>query len=148
MIKTELPHLIGEAMKSKDTLKLKVLRLIKSEFMKFETAKIVVVLDEVAEINILKGMIKQRNQSILLYLEANRKDLADQEQLEIDIIETFLPKMLSKDELNDVISSLIKTNTITDMKGMGIVMGSLKKQFGSTFDAGLASKVFKELLSV
>lgn len=137
-----------EAMKSKNELRLKVLRLIKTEFMKFETAKNASELDEVSEINILKAMVKQRNQSVEEYTNANRMDLVENEKSEILVIETFLPQMVSEDELNGAIFAVINTNGITDMKGMGIVMNSLKSSYGANFDAGLANKIFRQIVGL
>lgn len=147
-MKTELLSLIKKAMLSKNQVELNVLRLIKTEFMKFETAKNAGELNDAAEINILKGMVKQRNQSIEEYTKAGRMDLVEKEKAEIEVIETFLPQMVSEDELKGVISSLINTNGITDMKGMGIVMNSLKSTYGSSFDAGLANRLFKQQIGM
>lgn len=147
-MKTELVSMIMEAMKSKDEIRLRVLRLIKTEFMKFETTKNASELNDSAEINILKAMIKQRNQSIEEYTKANRMDLVDSEKAEIEIIETFLPKMVSEDVLKNAINDIIHTNGITDMKGMGIVMNSLKSSYGSLFDAGLANRLFKQKIGI
>ena len=147
-MKTELMSLIKESMLAKNEVRTRTLRLIKTEFMKFETAKNATELNESAEINILKAMIKQRDQSVEQYTEANRFDLAEQEKLEIEIIESFLPKMLSEDELKGAIFAVVKLNNITDMKGMGIVMNSLKSSYGSLFDAGLANKLFKNILNI
>jgi hypothetical protein len=147
-MKTELMSLIKESMLSKNEVRTRTLRLIKTEFMKFETAKNATILDESAEIDILKGMIKQRNQSVEQYTEANRFDLAEQENLEIEIIESFLPKMVSEDELKGAIIAAINVNNITDMRGIGIVMKSLKESYSSNFDAGLANKLFKQILSL
>jgi len=147
-MKTELMSLIKESMLARNEVRTRTLRLIKTEFMKFETAKNATELNEAAEISILKGMIKQRNQSIEQYIEANRFDLAEQEKAEIEIIETFLPKMVSEDELKGAIIAAIKVNNITDMRGMGIVMKSLKESYNSNFDAGLANKLFKKELGI
>lgn len=147
-MKNEISSLIMGAMKSKNELYLRVLRSIKSEFMKFETAKDATELNESAETNILKAMIKQRNQSISMFLEAERMDLVENEKSEIGIIETFLPTMVSEDELYGAIFAIINTNGIKDMKGMGIVMGSLKSSYGSSFDAGLANKLFKKQIGL
>ena len=147
-MKTELISLIKESMLAKNEVRTRTLRLIKAEFMKFETAKNATELNESAETNILKAMIKQRNQSIEQYTEANRFDLVEQEKLEIEIIESFLPKMVSEDELKGAIIAAIKVNNITDMRGMGIVMKSLKESYNSNFDAGLANKLFKSILKL
>ena len=147
-MKAELNSLIKEAMISKNEIRLKVLRLIKSKFSEFETAKNAVELTDEAEVNILKGMVKQRAQSIEAYYNANRYDLVESEKAEILVIESFLPAMVSDSELKSYIESVLTSKGITDMKGMGIVMGSLKSKYGSSFDAGVANKLFRELLNL
>jgi len=147
-MKNEIMSLIKKAMLAKDVVKLRVLRLIKTAFTNFETAKNAVVLDEAAELNILKGMVKQRKQSIVEFTEAGRMDLVEQEQEEITILETFLPTMVSEDELKGAILALIQVNKITDMKGMGSVMSALKARYGASFDAGLVNKIFKTQLGL
>lgn len=83
--------------------------------------------------------------AILKKMNENAKTLNNLE--EISIIEQYLPKMLTEAELNDAIDSIISENNLTDMKGMGIVMGQLKAKYGSTYDGKLASTLVKNKLS-
>ena len=78
-------------------------------------------------ISLLQTMIKQRKSSIDMYLEGKREDLAKKEQNEIEIISKFLPKQLSKEEINDIIDMTIKSCEASSMKDMGKVINILKK---------------------
>ena len=79
-------------------------------------------------ISLLQTMIKQRKSSIDMYLEGKREDLAKKEQNEIEIISKFLPKQLSKEEINDIIDMTIKSCEACSMKDMGKVINILKKK--------------------
>ncbi|MBL0337920.1 MAG: GatB/YqeY domain-containing protein [Rhodospirillaceae bacterium] len=93
----------------------------------------------------LQKMIKQRRDSIALYQQGNRQDLADQEQEEINIISTYLPKQLSDQELQQVLQQLVKTLNVTNAKDFGKVMASLKTQYIGRVDMGKAGALLKQL---
>ena len=93
----------------------------------------------------LQKMIKQRRDSIALYQQGNRQDLAGQEQEEIDIISTYLPKQLSDEELQQVLQQLVKTLNVTSTKDFGKVMSSLKTQYLGRVDMGKAGALLKQL---
>ncbi len=93
----------------------------------------------------LQKMIKQRRDSIALYQQGNRQDLADQEQEEINIISTYLPKQLSDQELQQVLQQLVKTLNVTNAKDFGKVMASLKTQYPGRVDMGKAGTLLKQL---
>lgn len=145
-MKDELLGMIKKAMLSKNEIELRTLRLIKTKFTEYETAKDAKPLTPDVEIDILKKMVKERNDSIEKYTEAGRLDLVKQEQDECDIISTFIPKQITQDELKNAIIKIKELNNLTDMKGMGCVMSNLKTQYGSTFDAKSASDIYKSLI--
>lgn len=93
----------------------------------------------------LQKMIKQRRDSIALYQQGNRQDLADQEQEEINIISTYLPQQLSDQELQQVLRQLVKTLNATSTKDFGKVMSSLKTQYLGRVDMGKAGALLKQL---
>lgn len=93
----------------------------------------------------LQKMIKQRRDSIALYQQGNRQDLADQEQEEINIISTYLPQQLSDQELQQVLRQLVKTLNVTSTKDFGKVMSSLKTQYLGRVDMGKAGALLKQL---
>lgn len=145
-MKDELLSMIKKAMLSKNEVELRTLRLIKTKFTEFETSKDDKPLTPDAEIDILKKMVKERNDSIEKYTEAGRLDLVKQEQDECNFISTFIPKQITEEELKNSIIKIKELNNLTDMKGMGCVMTNLKTQYGSTFDAKSASDIYKSLI--
>ena len=98
-------------------------------------------------LSMMQTMIKQRNESIKMYLDGNRQDLADKEQSEIKVIEQFLPKQLSDEETDAVIKTIINAIGASTMKDMGKVMGELKNKYAGQIDFGKASSRIKSFLS-
>ena len=98
-------------------------------------------------ISLLQTMIKQRKSSIDMYLEGKREDLAKKEQNEIDIISKFLPKQLSKEEINNIIDMTIKSCEASSMKDMGKVINLLKKKYNGEMNFGDVSKIVKSKLT-
>lgn len=105
-MKNELNQYIKEAMLSKNEVELRVFRLIKNAFMEFEKAKNAGELTVDAEAKILIKMLKQREDSILQFTEAKRSDLVANEQDEIEVIKKFLPKEVTKEELESYVNWL------------------------------------------
>ena len=98
-------------------------------------------------ISLLQTMIKQRKSSIDMYLEGKREDLAKKEQNEIEIISKFLPKQLSKEEINNIIDMTIKSCKAFSMKDMGKVINLLKKKYNGEMNFGDVSKIVKSKLT-
>ena len=98
-------------------------------------------------ISLLQTMIKQRKSSLDMYLEGKREDLAKKEQNEIEIISKFLPKQLSKEEINDIIDMTIKSCEACSMKDMGKVINILKKKYNGEMNFGDVSKIVKSKLT-
>ena len=98
-------------------------------------------------ISLLQTMIKQRKSSIDMYLEGKREDLAKKEQNEIEIISKFLPKQLSKEEINNIIDMTIKSCEASSMKDMGKVINLLKKKHNGKMNFGDVSKIVKSKLT-
>ena len=99
-----------------------------------------------AELSMMQGMIKQRNDSIKMYLDGHRQDLADKEMSEIKVIEKFLPKQMSEAEIEAVLKTIIASTGASSMKDMGKVMGELKAKYAGQLDMGKASGMIKSLL--
>ena len=98
-------------------------------------------------ISLLQTMIKQRKSSIDMYLEGKREDLAKKEQNEIEIISKFLPKQLSKEEINNIIDMTIKSCEAFSMKDMGKVINLLKNKYNGKMNFGDVSKIVKSKLT-
>ena len=96
--------------------------------------------------SMMQSMIKQRNDSIKMYVDGKREDLAAKERKEISIIERFLPKQMSDAEIEAAIKGVIAETGAASMKDMGKVMGALKTKYAGQLDFGKASGMIKNLL--
>ena len=101
--------------------------------------------DEILQV--LAKMIKQRTESAKIYEEGGRLELAEKERSEIVVVEQFLPKQLTDDELRDAVQKAIAGTGAESIRDMGRVMGSLKGEFAGQMDFGKAGCVVKELLA-
>ncbi|MBL44060.1 MAG: aspartyl-tRNA amidotransferase [Sphingomonadaceae bacterium] len=138
------------AMKAKDKERTAALRLIgakiKDRDIELRTSDKKPEDDELVT-DVLLKMAKQRRESIEMYEDGGRTELADKEKAELAVIEEFLPKQMSEDETRAAIAA-IKTELSADgMKDMGRVMGELKSRHGATLDMSKASGLVKEALS-
>ena len=95
---------------------------------------------------LLKKMIKQRNESIEIYKKGNRNDLLDIEKKEIQIISEFLPKQLNEEETNKICKDTINKIGATSVRDMGKVMGMLKKNYADVLDFSKAGLILKNML--
>ena len=92
-------------------------------------------------------MIKQRRESLKMYAEAGRTELAEQEEAEISIIEEYLPKQMSEDEVAAAVSAVVKELGAASLKDMGRTMAALKERYAGKMDFGKASGVVKACLT-
>ena len=97
--------------------------------------------------SLLQNLIKQRRDSIDSFEKANRQDLIDQEEAEIQIINLFLPKQKNEIETEKIIHELIKNNNFNSLKDMGKLMSFLKSDYSGEIDMGMAGKIAKSQLS-
>ena len=134
------------AMRAKDKLRLGTIRLIQAEFKRIEVDERIDVSDERA-VAVLDKMLKQRRDSSQQYKDAGREELAAQEDLEIAIIQEFLPAQLSEDEINSMIDDAIASSDASGMQAMGAVMGQLKPQLQGKADMGAVSQMVKARLA-
>ena len=95
---------------------------------------------------LLKKMIKQRNESIEIYKKSNRNDLLDIEKKEVQIISKFLPKQFSEEETNKICKDTINKIGATSVRDMGKVMGMLKKNYADVLDFSKAGLILKNIL--
>ncbi|HIX27127.1 MAG TPA: GatB/YqeY domain-containing protein [Candidatus Barnesiella excrementigallinarum] len=139
---------IKSAMLAKDKVKLEALRGIKKEFLEAKTAKGAdgELSDEVA-MKILAKMVKQRKESAQIYTEQNRPDLAEPELAEAAVIETYLPKQMTEEELTEALKAIIAQVGATTPQEMGKVMGVATKQLAGRADGRAISAKVKELLA-
>ena len=98
-------------------------------------------------LSMMQTMVKQRNDSIKMYMDGNRPELAAKERKEIEIIERFLPKQMSDAEIEAAVRALISETGASSMKDMGKIMGALKSQYAGQLDMGKANGIIKSLLA-
>lgn len=136
---TALKDAQKDAMRAKDKGRLGTIRLALAAIKQLEIDTRT-TLNDADVIAILTKMVKQRNDSIAQFQKANRQDLVDQEQLELDVLRTFLPKPLSAAELQTLIAEAIAATDAANMRDMGKVMAWLKPQVQGRADMGQLSK--------
>lgn len=139
---------IKKAMLAKDRVALDALRGVKKEFLEAKTAKggDGELHDEQA-VRIIQKMIKQRKESAEMYNAANRPELAENEMAQVAVIEKYLPKQMSEEELVAVLKEIIKSVGAEGPKDMGKVMGVATKQLAGKAEGKLISQKVKELLA-
>lgn len=139
---------IKKAMLARDKVKLDTVRGIKKEFLEAKTAKggDGELSDEVA-IKILNKMAKQRKESAEIFIQQNRKDLADEELAQLAVVELYLPKQLSEAEVEAELKAIITETGASSAKEMGKVMGVASKRLNGKADGKLISEIVKKLLA-
>jgi uncharacterized protein len=139
---------LKKAMFAKDEKALRSLRAIKAAIILAKTAEGAGgEIGPEEEIKILQKLVKQRKDSLEIYQQQNRVDLAQKEEEEITIIENFLPQQLSSDALKAILVKIIEQTGATSMADMGKVMGVANKQLAGQADGKMISVVVKELLT-
>jgi uncharacterized protein len=137
-----------DAMKQKDEKGLRALRAIKAAIILAKTSEGAGgVLKEEDEVKLLQKLIKQRKDSLEIFQQQNRPELAQKEQEEIAVIEQYLPKQLGADELKEIISRIIAETGASSPADMGKVMGAASKQLAGKADGKTISSIVKELLA-
>ena len=150
MLREDLQNSLKEAMKNKDMKTVNAVRLIIAGQKEKDVEARGKGLEKASDTDLLsmmQTMIKQRNESIKIYNEGNRPDLAEKEQAEIDVISRFLPKQLTAEEIDKAIKEAIAETNATGIRDMGKVMGALKAKYAGQMDFGTASASIKKFLA-
>ena len=134
------------AMKAKDKASMRGIRAIKQAILLAKTDGSGKELSEVDEIKMLQKLVKQRNESIKIYQEQSRTDLAEAELEEVEVIMRYLPKQMDEGELRTFVKEKIEQLGASGMKDMGKVMGACSKELAGKADGALLSKLVKEIL--
>ena len=139
---------IKKAMKAKNKVALQTLRNVKKAFIEAntQTGANEVLSDEEA-LRIIQKLVKQGKDSATIYKEQDREDLADEELAQVEILEEYLPKQMSKEELKAALKKLVDELNATSMKDMGKVMGIATQKFAGKAEGRMISQIVKELLS-
>lgn len=138
---------IKEAMLAKDSIRLSTLRAIKSAFLLAETQKGATALDELAKQKIIQKLLKQRKDAAEIYQQQNRSDLASDELAQADVLQSFLPKQLSQDEIKEIVYETIGQIGASSMADMGKVMGLVNKKLAGKADGKIIAQIVKSSLT-
>ena len=150
MIRDDIKAAQIAAMKAGDKARLSTIRLMLAKIkdrdieLRVQTA---VGDDDVIVTDVLQKMVKQRRESIALYVQGNRQELADIEAAEVVVIESFLPTQLSEAEAMAAITTIVTEVGATSVKDMGRVMAAVKERHGSVLDMSKASGWVKAALA-
>jgi uncharacterized protein len=136
---------IKSAMLAKESAKLEALRAVKSAILLLKTSPEGYTDD--SEIKALQKMVKQRKETADIYKSQNRQDLADVELAQASIIEAYLPKQISEDEIRAEVSKIISSLGASSPADMGKVMGVASKQLTGKADGKIISAIVKEMLA-
>ena len=145
VLKQHLADTIIVSMKAREIERVKVLRNVQSVIKQIEIDRRV-ELDDADVLEVLQKQLKQRHESLTIFTENSRDDLATKEQFEIDIINEFMPKQMDDNELAALVNAEITEQGATSMRDMGSVMGVLKNKTAGRADPALISKLVKQAL--
>ena len=150
MLRDDLQNSLKEAMKQRDTKTVNAVRLIiagqKEKDVEARGKGLEKASDDVL-LAMMQTMIKQRNESVRIYKENGREDLAAKELDEIEVISRFLPKQMSTEEIEAAVKDAVAQTGAAGIKDMGKVMGALKGKYAGQMDFGAASAVIKKILA-
>ena len=150
-LKSKIENDYKNSLKSKDKIEISTYRLILSGIKDLEISNRSGPKKKETDDNdvkqLIKKMIKQRNESIDIYKKNNRADLLAVEEKEVNILSSYLPKQLSDEETEDVCRKTINETNAQNIKDMGKVMGILKKNYSDNLDFSKAGAILKEMLN-
>ena len=145
-LKERLSEDMKNAMRAKDQLSLSTIRLINATIKQYEVDERAEA-DDAKVIALITKMVKQRKDSAKIYTDAGRQDLADKENAEIEVINRYLPQMMSAAEIEQAVAAAVAQTGAAGMADMGKVMGVLKTSLAGKADMGEVNKILKAKLS-
>ena len=145
-LKERLSEDMKNAMRAKDQLSLSTIRLINAAIKQYEVDERTEA-DDAKVIALITKMVKQRKDSAKIYTDAGRQDLADKENAEIDVLNRYMPTMMSADEIQAAVAAAIVDSGAAGMADMGKVMGLLKTRLAGQADMAAVSQALKATLS-
>ena len=144
-LKQQLTDSIKTAMKNRELERVKVLRNVQAVIKQIEIDRQTTLADgDVLEV--LQKQLKQRQESLHIFTENGREDLASKEQFEIDIINEFMPQQMTTEEVQALVAAEIEAQGATSMRDMGKVMGALKTKTAGRADPAIISAQVKQAL--
>lgn len=144
-LKQQLADTIVTSMKARELERVKVMRNVQAVVKQIEIDR-KIELDDAGVLEILQKQLKQRQESLAIFTENGRDDLASKEQFEIDIINEFMPKQMDDAELAALVNQEISEQGATSMRDMGSVMGAMKTKTAGRADPAVISRLVKEAL--
>lgn len=145
MLKEELMQDLKDAMKEKDTVKKDTVQMVRAAILQIEKDKGIEVTDEKI-IEIIAKEVKGKKDALVDFEKGGRQDLIDQTNQEIEILNKYLPKQLSREEIEEKVKEIINRLGATSIKDMGPVMKEAKAEIGAAADGRTINEVVKELL--
>lgn len=147
-LETQIMAEMKDAMKAKNEAALRTLRAIKAEIIKAKTEPGAGgEIDETTEQKFLQKMVKQRKDSLEIFEKQGREDLAVKEKEELEIIQRFLPKQMTEEEITEDVKKIISSLGVSSAADMGKVMGVASKQLAGKADGKIISGIVKSLLT-
>ena len=146
MLKEELMQDLKDAMKEKNTIKKDTVQMVRAAILQIEKDKGIDV-DDNKIIEIIAKEVKGKKDALVEFKKGERDDLIEQTNKEIEILEKYLPKQLTKEEITEIVKDVITTLGATSIKDMGPVMKEAKAKMGASADGRVISEVVKELLN-
>ena len=134
------------AMRNKDASTLGALRLLQAAIKQKEIDDRI-TLDDAGIVTVLQKMLKQRQDSIEAFRQANRQDLLDKEEMEVKVLNQYMPQQLSNDEITEIIDAAITNTSASGMQDMGKVMGIVKEKIAGRANMAEVSQIIKSRLS-
>lgn len=146
-LEKKVMDMLKEAMKAKDEASLRTLRAIKGAILLAKTEKNAGEMTPEREMQLIQKLAKQRKESIEVYNGQGMTELATKEREELEVLEKFLPKQLSEEEIKPIVQDLISELCVSDIKEMGKVIGAANKKLAGQAKGAIISKIVKEILS-
>lgn len=146
-LKDKLASDIKQAMKNKDIIAKNIITLVRADVKRLEVDNRIELDDSEVEKVIVK-QVKQLRKALDEFTRANRADLIEQTQNEIDFLENYLPKQLTEEEIHNIVQGAIKTANATSMRDMGKVMGLVSEKTKDRADGKAVSQMVKKYLNV
>jgi len=150
LLRNKFKNNLQDAMKAKDSIKVSTLRLIlaaiKDRDIEYRSKGKEEIIPDSVILEILAKMVKQRTETAKLYEKAGRIELADSEKKEIDVINAFMPKMLTKEELDTIIEESIISIDAKSLRDLGKVISKIKENYSGRCDFADVSQIIRKRL--
>lgn len=146
MLKDDLMNDLKEAMKDKDDIKKNTVQMVRAAILQIEKDSGIKVEDEKI-VDIIAKEVKVKKDALVDFAKGERQDLVDQTNKEIEVLQKYLPKQLSVQEIEDIVKKVIADVGATSMKDMGAVMKEAKTRIGAGSDGRTINEVVKKLLN-